>query len=91
MDQTIDSRPVKLLPIMDEYTRECLCLDVARSIKAADVIETLRQLFAVRGTPRFMRSDNAPEFIAHAVRDWLSDSGVDTLYIEPGSPWESGY
>ena len=90
MDQTIDSRPVKLLPIVDEYTRECLCLGVARSIKAADVIETLRQLFAVRGAPRFMRSDNGPEFIAHAVRDWLAASGVETLYIEPGSPWENG-
>lgn len=91
MDQTVDSRPVKLLPIVDEYTRECLSLDVARSIKATDVIETLRQLFAVRGTPRFIRSDNGPEFIAQAVRDWLAESGVETLYIEPGSPWENGY
>jgi len=91
MDQTVDSRPVKLLPIVDEYTRECLSLDVARSIKAADVIETLRHLFAVRGKPRFIRSDNGPEFIAHAVRDWLAASGIETLYIEPGSPWENGY
>ncbi len=52
---------------------------------------TLRQLFAVRGAPRFMRSDNGPEFIAQAVRDWLAESGVETLYIEPGSPWENGY
>ncbi len=91
MDQTVDSRPMKLLPVMDEYTRECLCLDVARSIKAADVIQTLRELFAVRGAPQFMRSDNGPEFIAQAVRDWLAESGVETLYIEPGSPWENGY
>ena len=91
MDQTVDSRPVKLFPIVDEYTRECLCLDVARSIRATDVIETLRHLFAVRGTPRFIRSDNGPEFIAQAVRDWLAESGVKTLYIEPGSPWENGY
>jgi putative transposase len=91
MDQTIDGRPLKLLPIVDEYTRECLSLDVARSIKSADVIETLRHLFAVRGAPRFIRSDNGPEFIAHAVRDWLEESGVETLYIEPGSPWENGY
>ena len=91
MDQTVDGRPVKLLPIVDEYTRECLSLDVARSIKATDLIETLRQLFAVRGRPRFIRSDNGPEFVAQAVRDWLVASGVETLYIEPGSPWENGY
>ncbi|MFQ5668826.1 MAG: IS3 family transposase [Candidatus Binatia bacterium] len=91
MDQTTDGRPAKLLPIVDEYTRECLCLDVARSIKAADLIDTLRHLFAVRAAPRFIRSDNGPEFIAQAVRDWLKASGVETLYIEPGSPWENGY
>lgn len=91
MDQTIDSRPLKLLPIVDEYTRECLSLDVARSIKADDVIETLRQLFAVRGAPNFIRSDNGPEFIAQALRDWLAASGVETLYIEPGAPWENAY
>jgi len=91
MDQTTDGRPAKLLPIVDEYTRECLSLDVARSIKAADVIETLRQLFAVRGAPRLIRSDNGPEFVAQAVRDWLFESGVETLYIAPGSPWENGY
>jgi transposase InsO family protein len=91
MDQTTDSRPLKLLPIVDEYTRECLSLDVARSIRADDVIETLRHLFAVRGAPKYIRSDNGPEFIAKAVRDWLAASGVETLYIEPGSPWENGY
>ena len=91
MDQTVDGRPVKLLPIMDEYIRECLSLDVARSIKATNLIETLRQLFAVRGRSRFIRSDNGPEFVAQAVRDWLAESSVETLYIEPGSPWENGY
>ena len=91
MDQTADSRPIKLLPIVDEYTRECLSLDVARSIKATDVIETLRHLFSVRTAPRFIRSDNGPEFIAKAVREWLAESGVATLYVEPGSPWENGY
>lgn len=88
MDQTIDGRPLKLLPIVDEFTRECLCINVARSIKASDVVETLRQLFAVRGAPMFIRSDNGPEFVARAVRDWLAASGVDTLFIEPGSPWD---
>jgi transposase InsO family protein len=91
MDQTIDSRPLKLLPIVDEYTRECLSIDVERSLTASAVIETLRQLFAVRGAPQFIRSDNGPEFVARAVRDWLAASGVDTLYIEPGSPWENAY
>ena len=91
MDQTIDSRPLKLLPVVDEFTRECLSIDVARSIKASDVVETLRQLFAVRGAPRFIRSDNGPEFIAKAVRAWLQASGVETAYIEPGSPWENAY
>ena len=91
MDQTTDGRPAKLLPIVDEYTRECVSLDVARSIKAVDVIETLPHLFAVRGAPRFIRSDNGPEFIARAVGDWLAESGVRTLYIAPGSPWENGY
>lgn len=91
MDQTTDSRPLKLLPIVDEYTRECLSLDVSRSIKAREVIESLRQLFEVRGAPKFLRSDNGPEFVAQAVRDWLAASGVGTLYIEPGSPWQNAY
>jgi transposase InsO family protein len=90
-DQTTDSRPLKFLPIEDEFTRECLSIDVARSITAKDVIETLKELFAVRGAPKFIRSDNGPEFIATAIRGWLKDSNVGTLYIEPGSPWENAY
>ena len=90
-DQTTDSRPLKFLPIVDEYTRECLTLDVARSITAIDVIESLRHLFAIRGAPMFIRSDNGPEFIARAIREWLAESGVETLYIAPGSPWENAY
>lgn len=90
-DQTVDGRPLKLLPIEDEYTRECLALDVARGITSRDVIRTLARLFAERGAPRFIRSDNGPEFIAQAIRDWLPRSGVQTLYIEPGSPWENAY
>jgi len=90
-DQTTDGRPLKLLPIEDEYTRECLALDVARSLTAADVIRTLSRLFAERGAPRFIRSDNGPEFIAQALRDWLPRSGVQTLYIAPGAPWENAY
>ena len=90
-DQTTDGRPLKLLPIEDEYTRECLALDVARSITANDVIHTLTRLFAERGAPRFLRSDNGPEFIAQALQDWLPRAGVQTLYIAPGAPWENAY
>ncbi len=90
-DQTEDGRHLKILPVVDEYTREALSLDVGRCFTSADVIEVLAYLFEVRGTPQFIRSDNGPEFIAHAVRDWLAESGVETLFIEPGSPWENAY
>jgi len=90
-DQTTDGRPLKLLPIEDEYTRGGLALDVARSITADDVLRTLARLFAQRGAPRLIRSDNGPEFIAQAIRDWLPRSGVQTLYIAPGAPWENAY
>jgi transposase InsO family protein len=90
-DQTTDGRPLKFLPIEDEYTRECLALEVDRSITAADVIEVLQYLVAVRGAPRYIRSDNGPEFVAQAIRAWLQTAGVQTLYIEPGSPWENAY
>lgn len=90
-DQTMDSRPLKCLPIEDEYTRECLALEVARSMTAKDVIEVLAYLVEVRGAPKYIRSDNGPEFIAKAIRDWLKATGVETLYIAPGSPWENAY
>ena len=76
---------------MDEYTRESLAIDVARSFSGRDVVELLRYLFAVRGYPAYIRSDNGPEFISSAVQKWLRKSGVETLYIAPGSPWENGY
>ena len=91
MDQTEDGRPLKMLPVLDEYTRESLTIDVERSITAKDVIAILEYLFAIRGAPAYIRSDNGPEFIADAIKQWLSDSGVGTLYIEPGSPWENAY
>jgi len=90
-DQTTDGRTLKFLTVEDEYTREALAIEVERSITSADLIETLRYLFAVRGAPQFIRSDNGPEFIASALRDWLAVSGVGTLYIEPGAPWENGF
>ena len=90
-DQTVDGRPLKFLPIEDEYTRECLVLEVARSITAADVIQVLQYLFEVRGAPQLIRSDNGPEFIADAIKKYLAESGVGTLYIEPGSLWQNAY
>lgn len=82
---------MKWLSIVDEYTRECLTLKVDRSITSEDVIDTLVELFSMRGVPRYIRSDNGPEFVAKAIRDWLGQLDVQTLYIEPGSPWENGY
>jgi transposase InsO family protein len=90
-DYTTGGTQLKWLSIVDEFTRECLCLKVDRSITSEDVIDTLAELFAIYGVPRHIRSDNGPEFIAKNIQDWLSQLGVETLYIEPGSPWENGY
>lgn len=90
-DRTAAGSPLKCLSVIDEYTRECLELEVARSIKAADVIEVLVGLFRRRGVPRHIRSDNGPEFVAGKIRRWLERSSVQTLYVERGSPWENGY
>jgi putative transposase len=89
--RTHDGRPFRILNVMDEYTRECLDTTVERSITAQAVIHKLADLFITRGIPEHIRSDNGPEFTARAVRKWLKDLGVRTLYIEPGSPWENGY
>ena len=91
MDATEDGRRLKMMPVVDEYSRECLALEVERSITSEEVVKTLDRLFAERGAPRFIRSDNGPEFIAEAVKRWLAASGVETLYIEPGAPWENAY
>jgi len=80
-----------MLTIMDEYTRECLSIDVARRFNSQDVLERLSELFIERGTPDYIRSDNGPEFTAKMLRNWLERIGVKTLFIEPGSPWENGY
>jgi putative transposase len=86
-----NGRLVKLLVVIDEFTRECLAIDVNRKIKGADVVELLRYLFAVRGEPAFIRSDNGPEFASNAVKKWLKVADVKTLFVAPGSPWENGY
>lgn len=90
-DHTTNGSQIKWLSIVDEYTRECLCLKVDRSITSEDVIDTLAELFAMRGVPKHIRSDNGPEFVAQAIRSWLGQLGIEALYIEPGSPWENGY
>jgi transposase InsO family protein len=90
-DRTHDGRPLRMLTMVDEFTRECLAIDVARRITSEDVLERLTDLFILRGVPDHIRSDNGAEFTAHAVRAWLMKVGVKTLFIEPGSPWENGY
>jgi transposase InsO family protein len=90
-DRTHDGRPLRMLTVLDEYTRECLAIVVARQLSADDVLATLTRLFAERGPPDHIRSDNGAEFTAKAVRRWLGSLGVETLYITPGSPWENGY
>ena len=84
-------QPIRMLNIIDEYTRECLSITVNRQITAQDVLSQLYNLFIMRGVPEHIRSDNGTEFTAHAVREWLANVGVKTLFIEPGSPWENGY
>jgi transposase InsO family protein len=89
--RTHDGRKFRMLVVIDEYTRACLAIDVARRLNCDDVLERLAWLMATRGVPEHIRSDNGSEFTAHAVRNWLQDVGVRTLFIEPGSPWENGY
>ncbi len=90
-ERTRDGRALRMLTVLDEYTRECLALKVARSLKSGDVLEVLNDLFIRRGVPEHIRSDNGSEFTAATVRQWLSILEVKPLYIEPGSPWENGY
>ena len=90
-DRPHDGKAFRMPTIVDEFTRESLKIPVARSFKAADVIDILADLFIERGPPEYIRSDNGPEFVAKAVREWLGRLDVKTLFIEPGSPWENGY
>ena len=91
MDRTRDGRTVRILTVIDEYTRECLAIRVGRRIRSTEVIVALADLIVTRGVPEHIRSYNGPEFTAKAVRAWLDQVGAKTLYIEPGSPWENGY
>jgi putative transposase len=89
--RTQDGRAVRILAVIDEYTRECLAIRADRHFRSRNVIETLADLMARRGVPNHIRSDNGPEFTAKVIREWLRKVGARTLYIEPGSPWENGY
>ena len=90
-DRTHDGRKYRMLNVIDEFTRECIAIRVNRKLKAVDVIDVLSDLFILRGVPSHIRSDNGPEFIAKALRDWIAAVGAKTAYIMPGSPWENGY
>ena len=90
-DRLTDGRALKSLVIVDEYTRECLALDMRRSYTGPAVVDMLSQLMGERGIPRHIRSDNGSEFIAKEVQKWLATFEVDALYIEPGAPWQNGY
>jgi putative transposase len=90
-DHCLKGTPLKVLTVMDEFTREGLAIEVATSLPAQRVLAVLERLVAMHGTPQFIRSDNGPEFIALAVRGWLARHQMTTLYIAPGSPWQNGY
>ena len=90
-DRTELGGKVRILVVIDEYTRECLGIRVASSIPSSRVLELLEWLFLVHGVPKYLRSDNGPEFVAKAVQKWLEEVGCQTLFITPGSPWENGY
>ena len=91
MDRTTDGRLVKILTMVDEYTRQCLVIHPARSMTSGQVLNTLEHLADRRETPAFIRSDNGSEFIAQIIKDWCELSDVQTVYIEPGSPWQNGF
>ena len=90
-DRTEDGRQLKLLVVIDEYTRESLAIEVGRGFRSNQVVDVLRYLFSVRGRPRYIRSDNGPEFVSRVVCRWLDQAEVGTLFIAKGSPWENGY
>lgn len=90
-DQTADGRSLRCLTIVDEYSRENMAVEIARSLTSADVVRVLERLVATHGAPQCIRSDNGPEFIATAVKNWLRSQGIGAHYIDPGSPWQNAY
>ena len=89
-DTCADGRTLKCLTVIDEFTRECLAIDVASGIRSGRVIEILAQLVSVHGAPRYLRSDNGPEFVATAILRWLQTAQIETAFIDPGKPWQNG-
>jgi putative transposase len=89
-DACANGQQIKCLTIVDEFTRECLAIDVAGSIRSRRVIDLLTQLISVHGAPRYLRSDNGPEFVSRALLEWLAETGIETALIDPGKPWQNG-
>jgi putative transposase len=89
-DACANGQQIKCLTIVDEFTRECLAIDVAGSIRSRRVIELLTQLISTHGAPRYLRSDNGPEFVSRALLEWLAETGIETALIDPGKPWQNG-
>ena len=89
-DGCANGQQLKCLTVIDEYTRECLAIDVAGSIRSGRVIDVLAKLVSMRGAPRHMRSDNGPEFVSRAVLKWLAEAQIETALIDPGKPWQNG-
>ena len=89
-DACANGQQLKCLTVIDEFTRECLAIDVAGSLRSGRVIEVLSKLISVRGAPKYLRSDNGPEFVSRAVLQWLQEAGIETAPIDPGKPWQNG-
>ena len=89
-DACANAQTLKCLTVIDEFTRECLAIDVAGSIRSGRVIDVLTRLISARGAPAFLRSDNGPEFVSKAILEWLSAAKIDTALIDPGKPWQNG-
>ena len=90
-DRTDNGVSLKMLTLIDEYSRECLKIQVARKLRSSEVLNALAEVMAGRRVPKYLRSDNGPEFIAVEVQQWLGEVGIGTIYIEPGSPWQNGH
>lgn len=90
-DRTDNGAGLKMLTLIDEYSRQCLKIQVERALRSKDVLDALAETMAERGVPSYIRSDNGSEFIAREVQDWLREMGIGTIYIEPGSPWQNGH
>jgi putative transposase len=89
-DACANGQKLKCLTIVDEYTRECLAIDVAGSIRSTRVLEQLAKLISIHGAPRYLRCDNGPEFVSKAILEWIIDAGIHTAHIDPGKPWQNG-